>query len=149
MGNQEMIRKCLVDLGQRLGDVRIELRVPKQEMAAALEIEPGYLADLESGKVIPGADFFIKLADKYNVNPNYLLLGIGDLILKTDHSLSGEDIDLESDIDSMEKFVLLMNISPYFKARILASASLLLFEDSGIIRRSIQKYKSIKETKNE
>jgi len=149
MGNQEMIRKGLVDLGQRLRDVRIELRVPQKEIAAALEIEPGYLSDIDSGKVIPGADFFIKLADKYNVNPNYLLLGSGEIILGSDSEITDEEIDLEMEIDTIPRLLWLMERSRFFRSMVFASANKTLFEESVIIKQAIKARKFKKETKNE
>lgn len=40
-----------------------------------------YISDLRSGKSKnPGADFVLKLIDKFNINPNWLLFGEGEMI---------------------------------------------------------------------
>ncbi len=139
----------MVDIGYRLKAIRKKLRVQQKEMATALQIEPAYFSDIENGKVNPGADFFLKLVDKYNVNPNYLFLGTGEIVLSSEREITDEEIDLNMKIDSIPNLVWLMERSPYFKVSILSIATRILFEDGEIIRQTIKINRLKKETKNE
>lgn len=150
MGNEVMKQSSLADIGQRLKNVRKKLGLQHTEITSTLQIEPGYLSDIESGKANPDADFFLKLANEYCVNPNYLLLGIGDMILETNRDISPEEI-LDTGIDSLEKLISLMEVSGYFKSVVFCQASKAIFEDSEIIRKSIQvnKFKNIQKNNKE
>lgn len=60
------------------------IRGPKDRIsfAANLNVPPNYLSRYENGKVIPSADFLQSLAQKHNVNINWLLADQGEMYIK-------------------------------------------------------------------
>ncbi|MCP5050860.1 MAG: helix-turn-helix transcriptional regulator [bacterium] len=70
------------ELGQRIKTLRKALKMQQKEFAAKLEIAPSYLSEIESGKIKPGYDFFVKVTGQYDVNPFYLLHGEEPVLLE-------------------------------------------------------------------
>ncbi len=150
MGNYIMKRETVTDVGQRIKDVRLNLRLQQKEMAAALQMAPSYLSEIEGGKANPGPEFFLKLVYEYKVNPNYLFLGVGGMFLDQDLKIQEEEFDLVGgDIDSLEKLLWVIHNSPYFRNALLSEASRIFLENEDIIIKSIQKNKPRKEKKTD
>ena len=58
------------------------LNINSLELAEKLGISYSTLGSYERGKRTPSIDFILLLAEKLKVNPNWLLLGIGDIFLE-------------------------------------------------------------------
>ncbi|MCP5108288.1 MAG: helix-turn-helix transcriptional regulator, partial [bacterium] len=74
----------LATIGQRIKDVRAVLRYSQRSMASDLEMSSSYLSEIESGKANPGPDFFLKLADKFDISVEYLFHGRGAMFYGND-----------------------------------------------------------------
>jgi transcriptional regulator with XRE-family HTH domain len=139
-------RETTADVGQRIKEVRLQLRIQQKEMAETLQMAPSYLSEIESGKANPGPEFFLKMVYEYNVNPNYLFLGLGDMFFGPERILRTEEFDMENGhVDSVEKLFWMMENSPYFKNNILSYASRFFLENEEFLKKSIEKYSSKKE----
>ena len=150
MGSYIMKRETVTDVGQRIKDVRLNLRLQQKEMAASMQMAPSYLSEIEAGKANPGPEFFLKLAYEYNVNPNYLFLGVGRMFLDQDLKIHEEEFNLVGgDIDSLEKLFWVIHHSPYFRNALLSYASRMFLENEAIIIKSIQQNNPRKEIKTE
>lgn len=149
MKKQNGKRDSVIDVGQRIKDVRIALRLQQKDMAARLDTRQGYLSEIESGKANPGPDFFLKLSSEFNVNLNYVFRGIGDMFFSTKKEISGQAFDLDQEVDSIEKVVWLMENCPFFKSTIFSFSYKTLLENEAIIKKSIKKYKSQKTKEKE
>lgn len=68
-------------LGARLVAVRHAYGLNGAEFARRLGISRGYLSDLENGKAAPGRDFVRSLTEVFGVRPDYLLRGVGDMLV--------------------------------------------------------------------
>lgn len=76
-------------LSENLKKVRNNLGLSQQDMARELEMHQVQYGTYERGTRKPSAEVFEKLAEKYSVNINYLLTGIGEMFVnqdKTDNS---------------------------------------------------------------
>ena len=144
MKEQNKKHESVIDVGQRIKDVRIALRLQQKEMAARLRSAQSYLSEIESGKANPGLDFFLKLSYEFNVNLNYVFLGIGNMFFSTEKEISGKAFDFDGEVDSIEKVVWLMENCPFFKSTIFSFSYKTLLENETIIKKSIKKYKSQK-----
>ena len=144
-----MKRESTKDIGQRVKAVRRALRYQQKDVAAALDMAAGYLSEIEAGKANPGPEFFVKFALEYNVNLNYIFLGIGDMLLGADRKMTIREFNFDEEVDSVEKLNWLMEHSSFFKNAILSLASKTLLENEALINRSIQKKTSAKEEKKE
>ncbi|MDQ1353638.1 MAG: hypothetical protein QG657_3944 [Acidobacteriota bacterium] len=135
-------RETVADVGQRIKEARLQLRLQQKEMSATLQMAPSYLSEIEAGKANPGPEFFLKMVYEYNVNPNYLFLGIGDMFFGPERILRTEDYDMEDGhVDSVEKLFWVMESSPYFKNNILSYASRFFIENEEFLKKSIEKYR--------
>ena len=128
----------LIDLGQRLKNVRKELLKTQKEMAETLGIAPNYLSEIEGGKTNPGAEFFLRLTALFNVNIGYLFHGTGEKILSKGRKVPEEAFTLDANIDSIEKLDWLMDKSTYVRNYMLGYAARLVLENEEIIRKSME-----------
>lgn len=150
MGKYILKRETVADVGQRIKEARLQLRLQQKEMSATLQMAPSYLSEIEAGKANPGPEFFLKMVYEYNVNPNYLFLGIGDMFFGPERILRTEDYDMEDGhVDSVEKLFWVMESSPYFKNNILSYASRFFIENEEFLKKSIEKYRPKKEKSKE
>jgi transcriptional regulator with XRE-family HTH domain len=70
------------ELGSRIKQARKTLRIQQKEFASSLGISASYLSEVESGKIKPGFEFFVKITGQFNVNPMYLLHGEEPVIIR-------------------------------------------------------------------
>lgn len=89
----------LSTFGQRLEEVRHVLRMNKTEFGKALDITPSSLTRYENNTVQPSLDFFERIAisgktSGVMINLNWLISGIGDIIIENDPSKSNDNLDL-------------------------------------------------------
>ncbi|HLP45801.1 MAG TPA: helix-turn-helix transcriptional regulator [Candidatus Deferrimicrobium sp.] len=146
MAKYIMKRETVADVGLRIKAVRQQLKLQQKEMAATMQIAPSYLSEIEGGKANPGPEFFLKLAYNYNISPNYLFLGTGEMLLGPERPIQSDDFDLEREnIDSLEKLLWMIDNSSFFKNTILAQADRIYIENENIIKKNIQKNKPTKE----
>jgi transcriptional regulator with XRE-family HTH domain len=129
------------EIGMRLKDIRIQLRVSQRDMAETLQIAPSYLCEIESGRANPGPEFFVRLIKHYNVNLNYVFgdptaspTGTAPVV-----SAKPQDFSLDDEIDSIEEIVWLLQNSKYFKNTILAYANETIDKDRALIEKRLPK----------
>lgn len=133
-------REKIIELGQRVKRVRRVLLLSQKDMAAALDISPGYLSEIESGKANPGPEFFLKFSGDYDVSVEYLFHGRGDMFYPRNRKIeTAEDFHFDRDIESIEELVWLMEHSPFFKNMVLAYASITLLDNEDLIKKSVLK----------
>ncbi len=69
-------------LKDRLKILRKKLGISQKEMAKDLEVPFTLISKYECGKIKPGADMLSKIALKYKVNLNWLLIGKGEIFVE-------------------------------------------------------------------
>jgi len=129
------------EIGMRLKDIRIQLRVSQRDMAETLKIAPSYLCEIESGRANPGPEFFVRLIKHYNVNLNYVF---GDPNASPTEpapvvSAKPQDFSLDDEIDSIEEIVWLLQNSKYFKNTMLAYANETIDKERALIEKRLPK----------
>ncbi len=67
------------DIGYRIKQVRLELKLKQQEFAEKLDMSGPSLSEIETGKTNPGIDLLVKLHKDFNVNLYYVLFGEGSM----------------------------------------------------------------------
>ncbi len=138
-----------VDIGQRINEVRKKLRLPQKEMAAALQIAPSYLCEIEKGNSNPGPELFVRLASEYNVNLNYLFMGKGDMFSDAPLKIKKQEFDINDDIDTLEKINWLMEKSVFFRGMMISQANKILYQEWEMIDHNLRKDKSKTDAKRE
>ena len=67
-------------INERLKQIRQNLGLSQQKLADSLELQRSIIADVERGKVkSPNFKLLRKLEEKYNINPDWLLTGEGEM----------------------------------------------------------------------
>jgi|GEM_PF-1928926 len=67
----------LIEVGNRIKAIRTELRFSQRAFAETLDINQSYLSQLERGANSMSIMILFHLKKNHNINPNWVLLGIG------------------------------------------------------------------------
>ena len=68
---------------KRLKELRQKLNITQNDFAKACDVKLTAISKYETGLVKPGFDMLYKIASVYNVNLNWLILGIGEIFVQT------------------------------------------------------------------
>lgn len=131
-----------VECGERLKEVRAHMKISQKNFAADLGVAASYLSEIESGKTRPGYNFLIKLADVFNVSPNWILLGMGNMFLSGDDQWLPGDQDFGEQTEGILKLLNYFAKSPLVKLSVMAFASKFLLTNEAIIQKDIEKNQS-------
>lgn len=71
--------------GENLKRLRFELKMSAQQMADDLGIHKMSISNYETEKRKPTFEFMEQLLDKYNVNLNWFMAGIGNMFIEQDN----------------------------------------------------------------
>jgi transcriptional regulator with XRE-family HTH domain len=140
-----MKKDDLKAIGERVTQVRKALRIAQKEIAAAIEMAPSYLSEIESGKANPGPGFFLRLSRQYNVSIEYLFHGRGEMFYDSKQNIIEKEFSLDEEVDSIDHLLWLMKQSPLIKNSIFCYASKFVAENEDFIRRSLAKAKKRRE----
>lgn len=69
-------------IGARIKQLRKEKSLSQKAFADLLSTSSGYISEVESGKTMPGGNFFISLKRALDVDINWLLTGEGEKYIK-------------------------------------------------------------------
>lgn len=64
-----------IDIGVRIRQIRMNAKLNQRDFASRLRISTGGISQIESGKVMPGGDFLLRIHQEFNVDITYLLTG--------------------------------------------------------------------------
>jgi len=131
-----------MEIGQRIRAVRKELHIQQKDMAAAMNVAGSYLSEIENGKGNPGPEFFVRLAGQFNINMNYLFMGAPDMFVNDEGKIKQQEVDLEDEVDSIEKVAWLMEHSIYLRSIVLTCVNRTIFNDRDIILDHIKRKKA-------
>ncbi len=82
-------------IGKRLKQFRKGRGLSQKAFADALSTSSGYISEIESGKTVPGGNFFISLKRVYSLNIDWLLSGDGE----PDSAKDEEKTELSTPLD--------------------------------------------------
>jgi transcriptional regulator with XRE-family HTH domain len=127
-----------VEVGNRIKNIRSELKLKGIEFAEKLEISAPKLSDLENGKTKPGFDLIVKFKETFNVNFDYLLLGEGPIFY--DSSLSPKFTVANTLLKSeeLEDFLYYFENSSMVQYSIMNEFRRKKFADGDLIKREIE-----------
>ncbi|MCU0288652.1 MAG: helix-turn-helix transcriptional regulator [Acidobacteria bacterium] len=96
-------------------------------MAKAMNIAPSYLCEIEKGRRDPGPEFFIKFAWIYHVNLNFLFFDAVDMFVDDEGVIKKEDLDISTEIDTIQKVTWFMENSVHIKSLIFMTLNKALY----------------------
>lgn len=83
----------------RLAELIAEEGITSSKFAELLEVQPSNISHILSGRNNPSYDFIVRVLSKFtNVNPDWLLLGEGDIYRSKIEGVDSETIDNELDL---------------------------------------------------
>ena len=85
--------------GERIKKIRQQLKLSQSELGKVLGIQKQFISQIERNIVLLNNEKLVMLLQKYNININYVLAGIGDIFIKL-YQIS-EDSELESKIQQV------------------------------------------------
>ncbi len=132
-----MASQVLITVGERIKDIRRELRMQQKELAQTLGVSNSHLSEVESGKTSASTDFYTKLSTLHNVSVEYIFHGRGPMFYAGELKMSDEITKCPNNVDTLDKLILLAKNSPFFKSAILFQATKLALTDKELIQRSM------------
>ena len=131
-----------LDIGDRLKGIRKKLKLHQKEMAAALQIAPSYLCEIEKGNGNPGPELFVRLASEFNVNMNYLFTGNGEMFSDAPLKIKKQEFGINEDIDTLEKINWLYEKSIVFRGMLISQVNKIMYQEREMIEHNLRKDKS-------
>lgn len=136
-----MEKRGLAQVGERIKEIRRELRISQKEFAEKIEISGSFLSEVEANKSKPGYEFLNNIILTFNVNPLYLMTGKGNMFLKRD---SGEWTVPDDEYGEfgaiVKKMLLYFKMSPQVKMAVLEFFQRYIHENKDLIEAEIKKY---------
>lgn len=135
-----MKEKLIKDIGKRIQELRFTLGLQQNEMARATGLNPGYLSELISGKRDnPGIETILKIAVRFNVNLNYLLLGEGEMFQPDKEEALKKEEELNLYIDDIDDLYRVMKKSNIVKNMVMSFAMKFCIDSEDTIRKEMEK----------
>lgn len=138
-----MKEAAIIEIGERIKNARKTLQLQQKEMADALGVSASHLSEIESGKANPNADVILKISETYDISVEFIIRGRGKMFYDADGRIKHESFDFNTAVDTLDKLIWLAKNSPYFKVSILRLASVLVLEEEILIKKSLEKNKSV------
>ncbi|MCK5057081.1 MAG: helix-turn-helix transcriptional regulator [Candidatus Aminicenantes bacterium] len=131
------------DVGSRIKLTREKLNLIQKDFAAELEISPPSLSEIETGRNRPGIELLVKLAERFNVNLYYILLGIGEMFANPvmDYFLQAKDYAVN--VEDVRKFLEIFSKSKEMQYYILGEFHIKMMKDGNLIIENIGKKKNL------
>lgn len=137
--NENIVRK----VGERLKCIREELNLMQKDFAGELGISAPSLSEIETGRNRPGIELLVKLAERFNVNLYYILLGIGEMFANPvmDYFLQAKDYAVN--VEDVRKFLEIFSKSKEMQYYILGEFHIKMMKDGNLIIENIGKKKNL------
>ena len=136
-----MEERDLTHVGQRIKEIRRELRISQKEFAEKIEISGSFLSEVEANKSKPGYEFLNNVILKFDVNPLYLMTGKGNMFLRRDDGgLTAPDDDYGEFGHIVKEMLLYFKMSPQVKMAVLEFFQRYVHENKDLIETEIKKY---------
>ncbi len=139
---KEETKECFAAMVKRLSAILRELALKPDEMEDKLGLSQSDLSEIELGKKDIEVGVFLQLATEFNVNLQYLYLGIGDMFQPVEEKDGGGEVyDFQGSPVSFEKFQWLMKKSAFFRHTIMSHACKILLLEEETVKASLKKEK--------
>lgn len=80
-------------IGNRIHNVIKALNISKAEFCAKMDVAPTVIYNILNGRNKPGFDLLGKIINTFNVDPNYLLRGTGEMFISNDDFLMNTNFE--------------------------------------------------------
>ena len=118
--------------------MRKELRLTQNEFAGAIGFSGSFVSDIESGRSRACYDFFLKVAEKFNVNLYYLILGTGTVLGNSQPRADLGDKEFGQPVESINELLWYVERSPMLRHTIFGHTSKFIYENHTILSKEIE-----------
>jgi transcriptional regulator with XRE-family HTH domain len=136
--------------GKRIKHIREMLGLTQKDFAEKMKVARNTISEAESGITMPGHGLLMVLNEIYNVNPNYILLGIGEPFLDGSN-INPNDLDFGDKRKQMFQLISDMSESPILRFTVLAYAEKYRLNHNDIIEmdKALNSKKTVNKTNSE
>ncbi len=142
-----MENEDLKEFAKRLVEVRKRLGFMQKDFAPELNVSLSFLYQVEAAKTKPGYNFFKKLIEKFNVNPQYLFTGEGDMFYNQEPEKNEKQYYGEFD-SHVKKMLRYMEHYPLVKLAVLEFFSNYIYDRKGAIEYDKQNNQEFNDKNN-
>jgi len=134
------------EIGKRLSEIRNALGFLQKDFAGELGISGAGLSEIEAGNAKPRLEVYFNLLYKFNVNPDYWLLGIGEIFVSEETREAGGSFEEPDPVFSGESSEFLvafsesMKSSPIVKYSMMSHFRRFLLENETLITKDTRKH---------
>jgi len=86
-------------IGERVKEMRRILRISQGDLAKKIGVTKQAISNIENSKCMPSMNFLLTVNREYNVNLNYIILGVDTFFMKNDDTLHHLRKSLVSEIE--------------------------------------------------
>ena len=128
------------DFGTRIKKVRKELKLTQSEFAHAIGFSGSFVSDIESGRSKACYDFFLKVAEKFNVNLYYLILGTGNVLGPPRPRADLGDKEVGQPVESLNELLWYIERSPMLRHTVFGFTSKFVYDNHTHILKEIERF---------
>ena len=114
----------------------------QKDFAKKLGFSIAHLSEIENGKSVPGYDFLIALAERFNINIYYVLFNEGDMFVDplTSFFLTSSNNTLSP--EQTKEFLHYFEKSPFVQVSTYAYLKKFVLENSDLIDKELDAFKA-------
>lgn len=127
-------------IGRRIKEARKHLSILQDTIAEECNLSKTTISDFERGEKRPGFDLLYYLHTRYNISIDYILFGVGNLVISKE-SPNENKIDLTSfgsDLEIIKEMLEIMKQSIITKSAIIGHYRTFVIENPDLIEKDIE-----------
>lgn len=126
-------------VGNRIKQLRQHLQIPQNEMAKKIGITGPHLSEIEKGKSSLSIEVVLKIIKTFNMNPEYIFLGKGEMIYDSKKKSTRNNFTFDHAITSAEKLIWMLKQSEFFAILVMGAATKIMLQENDFIMQTISK----------
>lgn len=130
----------LVNIGQRVRDIRKTLKLTQENLAKQLAISTAQVSEVENGTHPPGYFFLKNIAGEFNVNLDYILFGKDHMFKKSNVPALNPEECLVVKKEIIQKFQWYLYRSPTVQHLVLAHFNSIMRSEKDQIQMEINDF---------
>jgi transcriptional regulator with XRE-family HTH domain len=136
----------ITQIGKRLSEIRNSLGFLQKDFAKELGISGASLSEIEAGNAKPRLEVYYNLLHKFNVSPDYWLLGKGEIFVSEEAREAGGSFEEQDHVFTGEsnEFLLVFSesikSSPIIKYSMMSHFRTFLLENETLITKDTRKH---------
>lgn len=132
--------ELLNGIGSRVRAVRLKHDKSQREFAQILGVSASYISEIEAGnQKKPSLKFIASLYIELNVNPNWILLELGEMFIKRERGHKICEYDIGDQNDMLHQLLSVMEKSIYFRDLAMSSLMRSFYSEEDTIKKDLEK----------